>query len=48
MEQVVEVEKVFGNYKSTGVAVVAKNYWAALKGRKALKVSWDYQGKDNF
>lgn len=48
VEQVVEVEKVFGNYKTTGVAVVAKNYWAALKGRKVLKVKWDYQGKDTF
>ena len=48
VEQVVEVEKVFGNYKTTGVAVVATNYWAALKGRKVLKVKWDYQGKDSF
>ena len=48
VEQVVEVERVFGNYKTMGVAVVAKNYWAALKGRKALKVTWDYQGKEGF
>ena len=48
VEQVVEVERVFGNYKTTGVAVVAKNYWAALKGRKALKVNWDYQGNEAF
>jgi len=25
----------------TGVAVVAKNFWAAKKGRDALKVTWD-------
>lgn len=25
----------------TGVAVVARNTWAALKGREALKVTWD-------
>ncbi|MBL7814347.1 MAG: xanthine dehydrogenase family protein molybdopterin-binding subunit [Saprospiraceae bacterium] len=48
VEQVVEVERVFYNYKTIGVAVVAKNYWAALKGRKALKVNWDYQGHENF
>lgn len=46
--EVVEVERVFGVYTSTGVAVIAKNYWAALKGRKALKVNWDYQGKEAF
>lgn len=48
VEQVVEVERVFGNYKTTGVAVIAKNYWAALKGRKALKVNWDTQGNEKF
>lgn len=48
VEQVLEVERVFGVYKSTGVAVIAKNYWAALKGRKALNVAWDYQGKEAF
>ena len=25
----------------TGVAVIAKNYWAALQGKKVLKVEWD-------
>ena len=48
VEQVLEVERVFGVYKATGVAVIAKNYWAALKGRKALKVNWDFQGNENF
>ncbi len=48
VEQVMEVERVFGVYKSTGVAVIATNYWAALKGRKALKINWDYQHKDSF
>ncbi len=27
-----------------GVAVIAKNTWTAMKGRKALKIEWDYQG----
>ncbi len=27
-----------------GVAVVAKNTWAAFKGRKALKIEWDLSG----
>ena len=26
----------------SGVAVIAKNTWAAMKGRKALKVEWEY------
>ncbi len=26
-----------------GVAVVARNTWAAIKGRRALKVEWDFQ-----
>jgi isoquinoline 1-oxidoreductase beta subunit len=28
-----------------GVAVVARNTWAAMKGRKALKVEWDFSGE---
>lgn len=45
---VIEVERDLGAYKYPGIAVVAKNYWAALQGRKALKVVWDHQGKDQF
>lgn len=29
-----------------GVAVVARNTWAAMKGRKALKVEWDLPGPE--
>lgn len=39
------VKGVRGVYKlDSGVAVVADNYWAATKGRKALKITWD-EGK---
>jgi isoquinoline 1-oxidoreductase beta subunit len=48
VQQVVKVERVFFKNKYTGVAVLADNYWAALQGRKALKVEWDYQGFDKF
>lgn len=48
VEQVLEVERVFGVYKTVGVAVIAKNYWSALKGRKALKINWDHQGNEKF
>jgi isoquinoline 1-oxidoreductase beta subunit len=30
------------------VAVLGKNSWAAWKGRDALVIKWDFQGKDNF
>jgi isoquinoline 1-oxidoreductase subunit beta len=40
---VIDVVK-FGN----SVAVLAKNTWIAKKGREALEVKWDYQGKDGF
>ncbi len=41
---VLAVEKcnrIFGKYNYEGVAVIAENYWAAVQGRKALKVKWD-------
>ena len=31
-----------------GVAVVADSYWAALKGRKALKVEWDHGDAESW
>ena len=34
--------------KTDGVAVIAENYWAAVQGRKALIVHWDYQGNETF
>jgi len=48
VQQVLKVERVFFKNKYTGVAVVADNYWAALQGRRALKVVWDHQGFDKF
>lgn len=38
---VVDVKKI-----GAGVAVYAKNSYAALKGRKALKVEWDFSNSD--
>lgn len=38
---VMEVTRTVYNYKNIGIAVIAKNYYAALQGRKKLNVQWD-------
>lgn len=39
--QVVETKRPLFKKDIPGVAVIAENYWAALQGRKALKVEWE-------
>ncbi|WP_031527646.1 molybdopterin cofactor-binding domain-containing protein [Dyadobacter crusticola] len=39
--KVIKTERTMPHRTSEAVAVVATNYWAALKGKKALKVTWD-------
>lgn len=39
--QVVRTERTMPHRKSEAVAVIATNWWAALKGKKALKVQWE-------
>jgi isoquinoline 1-oxidoreductase beta subunit len=39
--QVVRTERPMPHRKSEAVAVIATNWWAALKGKKALKIQWD-------
>ncbi|CAG5072049.1 Isoquinoline 1-oxidoreductase subunit beta [Dyadobacter sp. CECT 9623] len=42
--QVIKTERTMPHRTSEAVAVVATNCWAALKGKKALKVKWDNAG----
>ena len=47
VEQVIKIEPTQNRTQLVaGVAVVARNTWAAIKGRKALKVEWDYEASD--
>jgi isoquinoline 1-oxidoreductase beta subunit len=41
-------ERIVGIARYEGIAVIGENYWAALQGRRALKATWDHQGKDRF
>ena len=48
VKYVVKTERAMPHKTVEAVAVVADNYWAALKGRKALKIKWDAEGSDKI
>lgn len=48
VKYVVKTERKMPHKTVESVAVVADTYWAALKGRRALKISWDAQGSDKI
>ncbi len=51
MQGVIAVEKctrIIQKYRSEAVAVIADSYWSAQQARKALKLTWDYQGHETF
>ncbi|MFN8355555.1 MAG: xanthine dehydrogenase family protein molybdopterin-binding subunit [Spirosomataceae bacterium] len=50
VKDVVIIDRKLEKYVVQGasVAVVATNYWAALQGRKALKIEWDFAGNEQF
>ena len=43
VKQVLETSRNVFGHSRVGIAVLADSYWAAVQGRKALKVSWDHQ-----
>jgi isoquinoline 1-oxidoreductase beta subunit len=45
--QVIKTERTMPHRTSEAVAVVATNWWAALKGKKALRVQWDNADYEN-
>ncbi len=45
VEKVLKTERTLMKSVLEGVAVIADNYWAALKGRKALKIEWEEDEK---
>lgn len=46
--KVMKAERPMPHRKSEAVAVIATNWWAALKGKKALNVTWDNTGLDKM
>ena len=48
VKNVVKVSRPVFAYEFEGVAVVADSLWAALEGRKALKVEWDDSGFEHL
>ena len=46
VKSVVKSERAMPHKTVETVAVIATNYWAALKGRKALKVTWNNGSSD--
>lgn len=48
VKHVVKSERPLFGSTLEGVAVVAESYYAAVKGRKALAVTWDTNGFDKF
>lgn len=47
VSHVFKVQRIVFNQTCEGVAVVANSTWAAMQGRKVLKVEWDDSGFDH-
>ena len=46
--RIMKAERPMPHRTSEAVAVIASNWWAALKGKKALNVTWDNAGMDKM
>ncbi|AEE52981.1 xanthine dehydrogenase family protein molybdopterin-binding subunit [Haliscomenobacter hydrossis] len=46
--RVMKAERPMPHRTSEAVAVIASNWWAAMKGKKALNVTWDNAGLDKM
>jgi isoquinoline 1-oxidoreductase subunit beta len=48
VKYVLKTERKMPHYTAEAIAVVADNYWAALKGRKALTINWSEEDFSKF
>ena len=48
VKHVIKTERKMPHKAVEAVAVLATSYWAAVKGRRALKVEWDNSGYENM
>ncbi|MEO7766429.1 MAG: xanthine dehydrogenase family protein molybdopterin-binding subunit [Ferruginibacter sp.] len=48
VKNIFKVEMPVFSFKREGVVVVAESLWAAMQGRKALKVEWDDEGFEHL
>jgi isoquinoline 1-oxidoreductase subunit beta len=46
--KVIKTQRTMQHRNAESVAVIATNFWAALQGRKALKVTWDNRGLEQM
>jgi len=43
-----KITRIIQKYRFDAIGVVADSYWTALQARKALNVTWDYNGNEKF
>ncbi|CAN0202352.1 unnamed protein product, partial [Chrysoparadoxa australica] len=48
VRKVIKTQRDLFGQQISGVAVIADTYWAAVQGRRKLKVEWDHKGWDRY